>query len=353
MLSDLGLHELASVTDTSGSDEEAGQEAHLAYALLSACIVYEGVWSLYLGRPSSIPTTAMGIAASRCSERRPSDTPWLNAWVGLCIPMADISRVLNEQYSHDYDKVASLDKLFSQVEAWYRDLPPELAYNEGQLTSMDLAGYGLHTQYCKIQILLRQALARPVLSRKRRYSQISRTRETNASSDNSKDTIYKYALRIARLVVTYREVFGVEKIPSIMLDNAVVAATAIIAQFKTNCTFSEMQQRELWLRHLVKSMETVQHHFPVVRRMLDFLAQTCGSGASEETSPAELSRVRHNSNEASQQDFSVDNIQAGSNSTGSGSNFSWDYIGIDTSSNAFDDFVFDFLPSGGLVSALT
>ncbi|KAH7142130.1 fungal-specific transcription factor domain-containing protein [Dactylonectria macrodidyma] len=275
MLSDLGLHELVGTT---ASAKEAVQENNLAYALLSACVVYEGVWTLYLGRPSSIPSSVMSIASSRCREGRKSDSAWLNAWVGLCVPMAEVSHVLNDQSIADSDRSTSLRKLTKKIEEWYESLPPELAYNENGLTNMDMAGYGLHTQYCKVQILLRRAFSRSSNTRKRRHSQI--TNDTGPATLSEESTVigYDYALRIARLIVTYREAFGMEKIPSIMLDNAVVAATAMIRHLDKPDSLGETKQQTIWLRQLVKTMESVQPHFPVVGRMLDSLRQICGNG---------------------------------------------------------------------------
>ncbi|KAM5370006.1 hypothetical protein ACJZ2D_008689 [Fusarium nematophilum] len=275
MLSDLGLHELVGIT---GSEREAAQESNLAYALLSACVVYEGVWTLYLGRPSSIPSSVMSVASSRCREDRKSDSAWLNAWVGLCVPMAEVSHVLNDQSVSNSDRSTSLRKLARKVEEWYESLPSELAYNENGLTNMDMAGYGLHTQYCKVQILIRRAFARSPNARKRRHSQITSDTGSATSSDESNVIVYDYALRIARLVVTYREAFGMEKIPSIMLDNAVLAATAMARHLNKPDRLGEMKQQTIWLRQLVKTMESVQPHFPVVGRMLDSLRQICGNG---------------------------------------------------------------------------
>lgn len=275
MLSGLGLHELACILGPHRETQEPTKESDLAYALLSACIVYEGVWTLYLGRPSSIPASVMNNAASRCRTRQHSDSPWLNAWVGLCVPMAQVSHVLNEQSISDSDRSESLRRLARQVEEWYECLPPELTYDQNRLTNMGLAGYGLHAQYCKVQILLRQALATLPTTRKRRYSQSTSDTTFPASPDDSNVIIYQYALRIARLVVTYREVYGTEKMPSIMLDNAVVAATTMIRHLNKVDNVHEPRHQTTWLRQLVKSMELVHQHFPIIGRMLDSLKQIC------------------------------------------------------------------------------
>ncbi|EXJ87221.1 hypothetical protein A1O3_04180 [Capronia epimyces CBS 606.96] len=282
MLSDLGLHELADINHVAleGTDNEATRESALAYALVAACIVYEGVWTLYLGRPSSIPKSIISIAAARCKSHQKSDSPLLNAWLGLCVPMSEISHILNNQYVGDFDASSSLPNLIAQMQDWYNTLPPELVYVESRLTNLDMAGYGLHTQYCKVQILLRQALARCPNPRKRRYSQISGDSIPGMMSEDSSRAIYQEALRIARLVVTYREVFGVEKIPSIMLDNAVVAATTLIHHFNQVSSSHDVQQRDaVWVRSLIKSLEAVQPHFPITKRMLDALKHISAEGS--------------------------------------------------------------------------
>ncbi|KAJ3545707.1 hypothetical protein NM208_g2392 [Fusarium decemcellulare] len=276
MLSDLGLHELASSPTTTRGEAD---ESDLAYALLSACFVYEGVWTLYLGRPSCIPRSFVSVVDSRCREGRRSDSPWLNAWVGLCVPMDEITHALNDQSLSKAARCDLLRKLFKRVQEWYDKLPPELAYNENRLTSMDLAGYGLHTQFCKVQILIRRALSNSYNPRKRQHSQMICGENTGEPPDHSQAIIYQYALRIARLVVTYREVFGLEKIPSIVLDNAVVAATVMVQHLNKAENEQDRQNQMVWLRQLVKSMEAVQPHFPIVGRMLDSLKHICGKGA--------------------------------------------------------------------------
>ncbi|CAK7205373.1 hypothetical protein SEUCBS139899_008143 [Sporothrix eucalyptigena] len=363
MLSDLGLHKLASTSNTQGSDAQDGansRESALARDLLSSCIAYEGVWTLYLGRPSSIPKSVMSVAAEyyraytsspTMQSTLPAHSRWLIAWVGLCLPMAEISNVLNERSLSDDERSVSLRQLFREVDVWYRSLPPELTYDEHRVINMEPAAYGLHTQYCKVQIFLRRALAgrlpaevqpqptspqtttqtqthispppppslqahRGSLShRKRQRSAIveSTVAGSHAVSDSppsvtstipslpslatgtpmthprsDSTSIYQYGFRIARLVVTYREAFGVEKIPSIMLDNAVVAATAMIghlnnlaeqaAETNAKTPMGDLQRDTIWLRQLLVSIETVQPHFPIIGRMLESLKRICGNG---------------------------------------------------------------------------
>ncbi|KAM0187488.1 hypothetical protein ACHAPI_011123 [Fusarium lateritium] len=273
MLSDLGLHDLVNVNTVEI------QESNLAYALLSACIAYEGVWTLYLGRPSCIPKSFLHVVSERCRERRRSDSPWLNAWVGLCVPMADINNSLNDSSLTDAARCDLLRELSNKLDEWYEQLPPELTYGEDRLTSMHLAGYGLHTQFCKVQILVKRALGKSWSQGNNSWhSRILSDQDTRELPEHSQASVYMYALRIARLVVTYQEVFGLEKVPSILLDNAVVAATLMMEHLNKPGNEQDRQKHTNWLRQLVISMEAVQLHFPIVGRMLDTLSQGCGQG---------------------------------------------------------------------------
>lgn len=348
MLSDLGLHDLVANINAPKQGRQPDNESDLAYALISACIVYEGVWTLYLGRPSSIPRTIMSIATLRLGEKRESDFSWMNAWVALCGPMAQISCVLNEQSANEPNESAGLQTLSQKLEDWYDSLPPDLTYKESRLTNMDLAGYGLHTQYCKIQILLQRSLETPANTRKRRHSEMTSEKSRSTCARNSNTRIYEYAVRIARLIVTYREAFGVEKIPSIMLDNAVVAATAMIEHHHHNSgSVNDQRYQTTWLRQLLKSMETVEPHFPVAGRMLDTLKATCSCGLLDSIF---LSARRDSTNARAHElptyippnePISGSNvIQEDPNAVNANLNFVWDYFDSNASLNVFlpDEF---------------
>ncbi|KAK9777141.1 putative Fungal-specific transcription factor domain-containing protein [Seiridium cardinale] len=360
MLSDIGLHELSTNVDPSDEAWESTKEKDIAYNLLSACVVYEGVWSLYLGRPSSIPVTVMSTVTSRHTAGRGSDSPWIDAWVGLCGPMAEISHLLNEQSISSADRSISLRTLLRQVEDWYDRLPPGLAYDEHRLTNMSLTGYGLHTQYCKVQIHLRHALSTSQPMKKRQYSQITGGKSSQTSSNDPNTIIYQYALRIARLVVTYRETCGVEKIPSIMLDNAVVAASEMIGHLRRGRCTKDKQNDTIWFQQLMKSLEMVQPHFPVIGRMLDVLKRS--GWVDKSNAPV----IRHSTNAPAQElqpldnsrdlDSALDNLQNGLDGMGSVSDMLWDSFGTEAApaaflSDGFDDFVLGHSFSEALTSS--
>lgn len=364
MLSDLGLHDLVNVSTLEAGEgsRQANQESDLAYALLSACIAYEGVWTLYLGRPSCIPKSVMHVAAQRCKERRKSDSPWLNAWVGLCVPMSEINHSLNDKSLTDAARCELLQVLSSELDEWYEQLPLELKYREDRLTSMDLAGYGLHTQFCKVQIFVKRALSKSWNPGNRQYSQILSSQDTRELPSHLQASVYMSALRIARLVVTYQEVFGLEKVPSIVLDNAVVAATLMIQHLNKPENDQDRESHSAWLRQLVISMESVQPHFPIVGRMLDSLKQVCGQGiVSDIFSPERRASTsvapRHQplGNEVSM-DLIYGNLGTPPNSIRLGFNpdIAWEEFDLDSalgvmSSGGFDNSILGLPPSEVLV----
>jgi len=142
----------------------------------------------------------------------------------------------------------------------------------------------------------------------------------------------------------------------------VVAATAMIRHLNKADSVQGMQEQKIWLRHLLKSMETVQPHFPIVRRMLDSLKQICGSGPLCSLFPSTHRDSTHAStHEVSAQSQSLDlssrlnNVQDNSLAVGSGPDIVWDSIGSDIapgvfSFGRFDDFVLDLAPSEAAVS---
>jgi hypothetical protein len=267
MLTDLGFHELM----CEPQDQNPSEEGCLAYTLASGCLVYESVFAMYLGRPNSIPSYVVHSIMTRRKRNLKSDSAWLNAWVGLCTPMGKVSRALNEKSIPSPDeRTTLLREAFQDLEDWYDGLAPDLRYNKDCVTAMGLAGYGLHSQYCRTQILLRQSMTRLSSTRKRSHSLLSGEALVLPPQDNFDATVYQYAVRIARLTVTYREAFGVERIPTVMLDNCVVAATVMIESANTRHSRPE---DTIWFNHLIKSMEALRSHFPVVRRMLVSLSR--------------------------------------------------------------------------------
>jgi hypothetical protein len=252
MITDLGLHETCIPIGQTGA-ENSSSESVLLHRLLCACISYEGIWCIYLGRPSSIPRSVLDTAFVRCNNDGGQEGTIMAAWVGLCIPMGEICEVLNCSGSLDSKATSRLLELDTELQKWQGSLPPSIAYDERRLMDLDPVAFGMHMQCCKIQILVYQAIGRQ-------------------GQEQRHQLIHDKALRIIRLLLTYRQIHGVEKVPSIMLDSANLALTTIISFCQDPLNLGVPHDRDIqWLHMSIDTLRGVQSHFPVTQRMLHTL----------------------------------------------------------------------------------
>lgn len=281
MIPDLGLHDFEDALSYSVKRLELAAPASsrdLLYSLCCACVVYETVWSLYLGRPSSITKAVIDAVSIRCKEQRSSDSPQLNAWVGLCIPTLEVSRILNcgEPIAPGDSRV--LAQLNHELEDWHARLPPALTWRNRRIGELDATGYGLHTQYCKLQILINKAMV-PAHDRRRRRASTSAVAHAATLPEEQRHLVHKYATCVANLLLTYREMYGAGRIPSIMLDNAILAATCLKEEGAREAIQSDERDRDAKrLRSLIGVLEEVEPHFPITRRMVDTLKESPRTG---------------------------------------------------------------------------
>lgn len=254
MITDLGLHQSVMPARQTGA-EDSTSESVLLHRLLCACISYEGIWCFYLGRPSSIPRSVLDAAFVRCNNDRGQEATIMAAWVGLCIPMGEICEVLNCSGSLDSKSTSRLLELDTELQKWQDSLPPSIAYNERRLMDLDPVAFGMHMQCCKVQILVYQALKNAV-----------------GLAGQRQQLIHDKALRMIRLLLTYRQIHGVEKVPSIMLDSANLALTTIISHCQDPLNSGVSLERDMqWLHMSIDTLRSVRSHFPITQRMLHTL----------------------------------------------------------------------------------
>jgi hypothetical protein len=79
------------------------------------------------------------------------------------------------------------------------------------------------------------------------------------------------SVKIIRLGLTYREIFGLEKVATVVLDNLFVAS-ATLAELVMREPFSTIEDDVQWLKSVDEMMDALQVHFPVVSRMQKTLA---------------------------------------------------------------------------------
>lgn len=272
LLPDLGLHESLDSLKHSESIHIKNARLHL----LGACVAFEGVWCMYLGRPSSISRSILQRTTSSCEKYQGPDAPTLAAWLGLCGPMADICDILNSQPFLHAEAKARLLQLNDDLRRWLGSLPPGFGCDETNTADLDPTAYGVHMQYCKVQILVQQAFCPDQAARTHRVLQVEQALPCNDHEpENAQQLIYDAAIRIVCLLLTYRQIHGAEKIPSVMLDNTNLALTTLISHYLQNPDLIETQKRDVqWLRLAIESIITIWPHFPIIGRMLGSLKVT-------------------------------------------------------------------------------
>ncbi|OBT77600.1 hypothetical protein VF21_04574 [Pseudogymnoascus sp. 05NY08] len=252
LLTDIGLHESPDVPEES-------ETIHIKRArsnLLGACISFEGIWCMYLGRPTSIPSSIHQAAALSCERYQGPDSTTLAAWLGLCGPMADICDVLNNRRPLNDDAKNRLSEHNANLQIWLDKLPVGFVYDEPNTAELEPAAYGIHMQYCKVQILVQQA-----------------SDGDDAAIRTRRFRTYDAAIRIIRLLLIYRQIHGTERIQSVMLDAVNLALETLVDQYLQHRDLIETRKHDIqWLHLAIKSMIDIQPHFPIIGRMLNSLA---------------------------------------------------------------------------------
>lgn len=239
-------------------EEDTDQKQRARSYLVGACIALEGIWCMYLGRPSSIPRSVVETAALSCRIHQNSDSVILAAWLGLCGPMIDICNVLNSSRPLNSNAKTCLRRPMLDSHGWLKELPSSFIYDEPNVAELDPAAYGVHMQYCKLQILKQQASG-----------------GDDGDIAAHSDQIYDAAIRIIRLLLIYRHLHGTEKIRSFMLDTVNFALEILVDHYLERPGLMEIRKRDVqWLRLAVDSMISIQPHFPIVGRVLNKLTLT-------------------------------------------------------------------------------
>lgn len=270
LIYDLGLHDnIPSSKLFSGPVEQSNS---FRKGLVVACVTYDRLWSLYLGRASGIAHSALFLphpSQSSLSE------PLLTAWLRLCEPMTEITNILNDPVISGSTRATRLSELDNQLTDWHASLPADLVLDLHDFSDASATAFGLHMQFYRIRMLVHRA---PTITagRKRKLGSENSQSPTlnNWTREESNELIYENSIRISRLGFAYRQIYGTENTPSIMLDNLYVAArTLILRVLRRTEVVSDDDTDTHWLTILDETMEALQVHFPITRRMRKTLAR--------------------------------------------------------------------------------
>lgn len=284
LLVDLALH--VRYTAPTNDYRMAQVEAETRDMLLLGAFVYATLWSLYLGRPNAIPNPVLSAVKRVVGDGSCNNT--MHMWVALCMQMLDIIEILNSSPTRlQADRTANfrLCSLEINLRSVFDGLPQELAFDDARIDELDAEAYGPHMQYFGIQVTLHRAMIKA--------GQSSETGEDDIqpkSLDHLYSVVHQDAIRIAKLVLSYRRIFGLENIITVMLDNIYVAAMALVSHVVRVQQISQPYENEVrWLRLLNEVLEAVEKHYPITARMrtclIHFISQTSLAGLFQDRMP--------------------------------------------------------------------
>ncbi|OAL33981.1 hypothetical protein AYO20_06816 [Fonsecaea nubica] len=265
---DLGLHHAWSKSGDQDASNVHG--ARFRGSVTLGCFVYETLWSMYLGRPSHI--AMLGPSLSSYADHV-SDNLTLRAWFDLCVLIAEITTILDKDSLIQAGTLNRLSELDGRLRRWYSSVPADIALDYDNVSALDAVAYGLHMQYLRVQMLLHSL---PISSHRKRKQSDGKDQPPvlrNWTAESSRQLVHHNALKIAQLGITYGQIFGVEKTPSVMLDNLYVAATVLISNI-LGAEHSSIDENDLrWLRLLDEMLKDLQPHFHITARMRRTLAR--------------------------------------------------------------------------------
>ncbi|ETS84324.1 hypothetical protein PFICI_02349 [Pestalotiopsis fici W106-1] len=268
LLYDLGAHQDCTALVNQGILSQT--DLKMRSLLFMSAFVYDKTWALYLGRPGCIPTGTMDVS-SQPSIIATCDNKNLTCWVNLCTRISEVTECLNASgASLNRNRVEELLQVDNKIMNAYDLIPRDISSQHCRISELDQSAYGLNIQFHGIRIVLHRALIRII---KKQQPPIS---SDCLRMEKSRSIMHDNAVSICRLVLAYREIFGIENFITIMLDNMYIAASTIVSHilhppsgYPNTLASDDMQL----LRVLSKSMESAQKHYPVAEKMRSTLAR--------------------------------------------------------------------------------
>lgn len=246
--------------------------------------------------------------------------------------MAEVTDILNDPFVSGNIRSTRLSELDDQLIRWHAALPGVLVLTINDFSNVNAIAFGLHMQYHRLRMLVHRA---PTIraGRKRKFDSENLQSPTlnNWTREESNKLIYENVIRISQLGFAYKQIYGTENTPSIMLDNLYVAARTLISHVLRQSEGSSGSETDVHsLGVLDETMEALQVHFPITRRMRKTLARLVSS-----------TRISHlfEDHNAAIPSMSVSMADNPGNSGDGG-----DYLSAGpwgSFENAFDDFIYD------------
>lgn len=266
---DLGLAE--SCVDMIAQGRLTLQESIFRHTLLLATFVYDKLWGYYLGRPSAIPDSYLATAEQRMAEQGWKVPPRFDAWVGLCKEISEATEILNNAAPLDANSMHQIVDLDHRICTRQKTLDLSLALHDDRPSMLAPDAYGLHVQMLGLRTVLHRTLSKAI-SHSSHASMGIPSPQDNENINRSRTIMHDNAIRIARLISVYQQIFGIENIITIMLDNMFIAAAVLISHVVQYPNTPTAEQDMQWLRIIADTLQKAQKHYPVTARMRSTLS---------------------------------------------------------------------------------
>ena len=200
------------------------------------------------------------------------------AWVELASLLNDVLSVINGSPERIYQdsSVSKLSETNRKLLAWFVNLAPELQWDVNRPISPGICA--LHIQFLSITILLNRPFATYMLNRGPK-SVPRRLCLEGQTPQVSQQICTANAVRISKLLLTYRQHHGASKIFSTINPTCLTAAVALISDIMNAEPDEDKNEERKWLAAILETLEEIIPWYPIAERSRNTLAavmNTCG-----------------------------------------------------------------------------
>lgn len=268
--------------------------------------------SIYLGRPVHITLADVTVPRLANTSRDPQ-SQIRTAYADLCTIMGDVIDLVNGplHLPNDQSANASRSRFGQRLLHWVKGLPVEVQWRPEE-ENIPLPGvYALHMQFYATIIMLHRPCAA--------YTTVSPDSGASVAKQNSFNTpalsqklCHENAIRVARLLLSYRQHYGIKRAFSSMLHTIFVAATTLISHISTSPYGKEQDENKKWLAVCLQGLSDLGPCFHLAGRVHKVIASYIeGCGYAELTHLANTESIdqqqRHleNENRVRRQSYSL------------------------------------------------
>ncbi|KAL5363838.1 fungal-specific transcription factor domain-containing protein [Aspergillus floccosus] len=303
---DIGLH--LDVTDL-GLPQ---REMDIRRMTLSACVVYDRYWALFLGRPTALKLDDLEVyqlseqfntlgTSPTSTPPKPLEMQIYEALMELMELSGKITEIMNKVAKrnptldhHVYIRMSALDR---ELEAWYMQLPRALQYTTENVQSAPLSFFLLHQQYYSTMILLHRQFAHYEELMEDEPNSLLNGDSSSHFSARSRATCTTSAGRMAQIFWQHRQRFDSRRLFVTGLQHAGNAASALVAAIASSSDQSASNTNMKYLECLTAALEDMSETYKPAEQMAAVLHAVLAElrSSQPESKPASLIPARRGS----------------------------------------------------------